>query len=183
VPAQDRGRGDEAMPAQRRGQALDECGEQRSVGPVQSGLGVGSAEYGDLVAQDEEFDVLGCRCAAEQCQRAQKSADDQVEQAQRHGRDHAWLPIPAGQTPSRLLEPRKGESGLMPTPRARFPSSLLGCGGGRLAPRDGLRDGQAAGRGGLPLQPCRVPERGCPGRQDCVRHPRQPESTRLRSRT
>jgi hypothetical protein len=37
----------------------DECGEQCSVGPVEAGLGVGSAEYGDLVAQDEELDVLG----------------------------------------------------------------------------------------------------------------------------
>jgi hypothetical protein len=50
VPPQDRGRGDEAVSAQRRGQALDECGEQCAVGPVQAGLGVGSAEYGDLVA-------------------------------------------------------------------------------------------------------------------------------------
>ena len=47
------------MFAQRRGQALDECGEQGAVGPVQRGLGVGSAEYGDLVAEDEELDVLG----------------------------------------------------------------------------------------------------------------------------
>jgi hypothetical protein len=29
------------------------CSEQCSVGPVEAGLGVGSAEYGDLVAQDE----------------------------------------------------------------------------------------------------------------------------------
>ena len=47
------------MPAQCRGQVLDEGGEQGAVGPVQSGLGVGSAEYGDFVAQDEQFDVLG----------------------------------------------------------------------------------------------------------------------------
>jgi hypothetical protein len=59
MPAQDRGRGDHAMPAQPRGQVSDECGEQGSVGPVEAGLGVGSAEYGDLVAEDEELDVLG----------------------------------------------------------------------------------------------------------------------------
>ena len=70
VPPQDRGRGDQAMPAQHRGQASDERGEQGSVGPVQAGLRVGSAEYGDLVAQDEELDVLGRRCAAEQRQPA-----------------------------------------------------------------------------------------------------------------
>ena len=45
MPAQDRGRGDHAMPAQPRGQVSDECGEQGSVGPVEAGLGVGSAEY------------------------------------------------------------------------------------------------------------------------------------------
>jgi len=39
-----------AVAAQRRGQALDECGEQGSVGPVQARFGVGSAEYGDFVA-------------------------------------------------------------------------------------------------------------------------------------
>ena len=59
MPAQDRGRGNQAMPAQRRGQALDECSEQCSVGPVDAELGFGSAEYGDLVAQDEELDVPG----------------------------------------------------------------------------------------------------------------------------
>jgi hypothetical protein len=37
----------------------DQDGEQCSVGPVEAGLGVGSAEDSDLVAQDEEFDVLG----------------------------------------------------------------------------------------------------------------------------
>jgi hypothetical protein len=47
------------MPAQRRGEAWDDGGEQGSVGPVLAGLGVGSAEYGDLVAEDEELDVLG----------------------------------------------------------------------------------------------------------------------------
>ena len=61
------------MSAQHRGQASDECGEQGSVGPVEAGLGVGSAEYGDLVAQDEELDVLGRRCAAEQCQPAREA--------------------------------------------------------------------------------------------------------------
>jgi hypothetical protein len=37
----------------------DEGGEQCSVGPVEAWFGVGSAKYGDLVAEDEEFDVLG----------------------------------------------------------------------------------------------------------------------------
>ena len=46
------------MPAQRRGEASDQGGEQGSVGPVQPRLRVGSAEYGDLVTQDKELDVL-----------------------------------------------------------------------------------------------------------------------------
>ena len=69
------------MPAQRRRQASDQGGEQGPVGPVQARPRVGSAEYGNLVAQDEQLDVLGCRRAAEQCQRAEKPTEDQVEQA------------------------------------------------------------------------------------------------------
>jgi alkanesulfonate monooxygenase SsuD/methylene tetrahydromethanopterin reductase-like flavin-dependent oxidoreductase (luciferase family) len=42
-----------------------------SVGPVEAGLGVGSAEHGDLMAEEEELDVLGRGCAGEQCQPAQ----------------------------------------------------------------------------------------------------------------
>jgi hypothetical protein len=41
---------DHALPAQHRGQVSDECGEQCSVGLGEAGLGVGHAEYGDLVA-------------------------------------------------------------------------------------------------------------------------------------
>jgi hypothetical protein len=33
------------------------------------------------VAQDEQLDVLGCRCAAEQQQPAEKPIEDQIEQA------------------------------------------------------------------------------------------------------
>jgi hypothetical protein len=40
-------------------------GEQGAVGPVQSRSPIGSAEYGDLVAQDEQLDVLRRWCAAE----------------------------------------------------------------------------------------------------------------------
>jgi hypothetical protein len=50
---------------------------------------VASAEHGDLVAQDEQLSVLRRRCAAEQCQPAEEPNEDQVEQAERHVRDHA----------------------------------------------------------------------------------------------
>ena len=49
--------------------------------PSPGGASVGSAEYGNFVAQDEQLDVLGCRRGAEQCQRAEEPTEDQVEQA------------------------------------------------------------------------------------------------------
>jgi hypothetical protein len=63
LPAQDRGRGDQAVTAQHRGWASDQRGEHGPVGPVQARARVGSAEHGDFVAQDEQCDVLGCRGA------------------------------------------------------------------------------------------------------------------------
>jgi hypothetical protein len=66
---------------QHRGEAWDQRGEQGSVGPVEAGLGVGSAEDRDLVSQHEELDVLGRRRAAEQHQPAEEPGEDQVEEA------------------------------------------------------------------------------------------------------
>jgi hypothetical protein len=59
----------------------DQRGEQGSVGPVQTRPRVGSAEYRDLVAQDEDLDVFGRRCVAEKCQPAEEPVEDQVEEA------------------------------------------------------------------------------------------------------
>jgi hypothetical protein len=42
-----------------RGQASDEGGEDRSVGPVQPGCPVGSAKHRNLVTQHQQLDVLG----------------------------------------------------------------------------------------------------------------------------
>jgi hypothetical protein len=81
VLAQDRGRGDQAMTAQHRGEASDQRGEQGSVGPVQAGLGVGSLQYCDLVAQHEQLEVFGRGRPAEKHQPAEKTSDDQIEQA------------------------------------------------------------------------------------------------------
>ena len=50
VPPQDRGRGDQAILAQHRGQSSDQGGEECAVGPVEVRPRVGSAEYRDLVA-------------------------------------------------------------------------------------------------------------------------------------
>ena len=81
MPAQDRGWGDQAMPARHRWEAPDQCGEQGPVGPVQAELGVGSAQYRDLVAQHEQLKVLRRRGAGKQYQPAKEPTQDQVEQA------------------------------------------------------------------------------------------------------
>ena len=86
VPLQDRGRGDQAMTAQHRGEVSDQRGEHGSVGLVQARPGVGSAEYSDLVAQDEDLDVLGRRWAAEPRQEAEQPDEDQVEETEGRGR-------------------------------------------------------------------------------------------------
>jgi hypothetical protein len=64
------------MAAQRGGEAWDQRGEQGSVGPVHSRSRVGSTEYRDLVAQDEQLDVLGRRCTAEQRQPVEEPDED-----------------------------------------------------------------------------------------------------------
>jgi hypothetical protein len=89
MPAQDRGRGDQAVTAQARREAPDQRGQHGSVGPVQARLRVRSTEYGDLVAQHEQLDVVGRGCAAKQGQPAEELAEDQVEQAKRHDHDRA----------------------------------------------------------------------------------------------
>jgi len=59
MPAQDRLRGDQAMPTQRSGQPPDESGEHGPVHPVQARTWVGATQNSDLVTQHEELDVLG----------------------------------------------------------------------------------------------------------------------------
>jgi hypothetical protein len=46
------------MTAQHRGKASDQGGEHGSVSPVPARLRFGSAQYRDLVAQDEQLEVL-----------------------------------------------------------------------------------------------------------------------------
>ena len=89
MPAQDRVRGDQAMATQRSGQPPDERGEHGPVCPVQAGSGVGAAEHGDLVPQHEQLDVLGGGRAAQQQDQSEHLLEDQIQQPQRHGGDHA----------------------------------------------------------------------------------------------
>jgi hypothetical protein len=66
MPAQDRVRGDQAMPTQRLRQPPHERGEHGPVRPIQAWPWVRAAQDGDLVAQHEELDVLGRGRAAQQ---------------------------------------------------------------------------------------------------------------------
>ena len=84
MPAQDRVGGDQAMTTQRPGQPLDERGEHGPVRPVQARPWVGAAQDGDLVAEDEELDVLGGGRATRQQGQPEQQPEEQVEQPQRH---------------------------------------------------------------------------------------------------
>jgi len=78
MPAQDGVGGDQAMAPQRSGQPSDEGGEHGPVRPLQAGSGVGAAEHGDLVAQDEELDVFGGGRGAHQQEQSECVWEDQV---------------------------------------------------------------------------------------------------------
>jgi hypothetical protein len=42
------------------------------------------------VAQDEQLDVFGRRCTADEQQPAEEPVEDQVDETQRHNHDHAY---------------------------------------------------------------------------------------------
>jgi hypothetical protein len=89
MPAQDRVGGDQAMAVQRSGQPPDERGEHGPVRPLQAQSGVGAAQHGDLMPQYEQLDVLGGGRATQQQEHPQHPLEDQIQQSQRHGGDHA----------------------------------------------------------------------------------------------
>ena len=84
MPAQDRVRSDQAMATQCSGQPPDERGEHGPVRPIQARSWVGPAQDGDLVAQQQELDVLGGRRTAQQQDQPEHLTKDEVEQPQRH---------------------------------------------------------------------------------------------------
>jgi hypothetical protein len=59
VPPQDGARGDQAVCSQLRWQVPDQRSQDGPVGPVEPGPGIGAAQHGDLVPQDQQFGVLG----------------------------------------------------------------------------------------------------------------------------
>ena len=96
MPAQDLDRADQAVAAQCSRQPPDQCGEHGPVRPIQAWSGVGAAPDGDLVPQHEQFDVLGGGRAAQQQDQPQHLQEEQIQQPQRHGDDHARSPTAAG---------------------------------------------------------------------------------------
>ena len=86
TPARACSRSDQPVRPQLSRQEPDQDGEDRTVGPVQAGPGMGAARHGDLVPRHQQFRVLGRRRTAEQHKPAADPDEDQVEQAKGHGR-------------------------------------------------------------------------------------------------
>jgi hypothetical protein len=108
--------------------------------------------YGELVAHDEQLDVLvrgarigscsrradrptstttrcsvtGRRSAAEQGEPVEEPGEDQVEQAKRHVRDHAWWLEKADHRRSRAQADFWNPTGLLITPTCRLQAASLG---------------------------------------------------------
>jgi hypothetical protein len=60
VPPKDGPWGDQVVCAQLSWQAPDQRGRDGPVGPVEAGPGIGAAQHGDFVPQDQQLGVLGC---------------------------------------------------------------------------------------------------------------------------
>jgi hypothetical protein len=100
------------MPPQCFGQPPDQGGHQHgTVRPAQAWSRVGAAEHRDFMPQDEELDILGGGRAAHQKDQSEYLHEDQIQQAQRHGGDHAQPSKTADHrwsvTGDRVLEPHR----------------------------------------------------------------------------
>ena len=86
VPAQDGGRGDEQPEASAVGEQSGEGGDQGAVGPAHPRARCASLEHGELVAQDQDLDVLGGVGSGAQHDPAEELGEHLVDQSQRHQR-------------------------------------------------------------------------------------------------
>jgi hypothetical protein len=86
VPAQDGGRGDQEPAASADREQSGEDGDECPVGPRYSRTRGASLEYGELVAQDQDLDVLGGVGFGAQHDPAQERGEHLVDQPQRHQR-------------------------------------------------------------------------------------------------
>ena len=86
VPAQDGGRGDEQPEASADREQSGEGGDQGAVGPAHPRAWRASLEHGELVAQDQDLDLLGGVGSGAQHDPAQELGEHLVDQPQRHQR-------------------------------------------------------------------------------------------------
>jgi hypothetical protein len=86
VPAQNRGRGDEQPEATANGQQSGERGDQGAIGPGHPRARCAPSEHGELMAQDQDLDVLGGVRSGVQHHPAQELGEHQVDQLHRHQR-------------------------------------------------------------------------------------------------
>jgi len=61
VPSWDGAGRDQSVRPQLPWQKADEHGEDRSIGPVHAGPGMGAVQHGNLVSHHQQLDVLGRR--------------------------------------------------------------------------------------------------------------------------
>jgi hypothetical protein len=85
------GRDEERRPA-RAGQQPRQGGQHHPVGRFEIGAVYLAAQHRHLVAEDQEFDVLGSAVAGELGQHLQHLAQQQVNQRSAHGHGSSQLP-------------------------------------------------------------------------------------------
>jgi hypothetical protein len=85
VPGQQRGLGNNPMQTPPMGEQAGQGGQDRTIRPGGTSSGDLTAQHRDLVAQDEDLDVLGCGAAGEQPEPAEHRDTDQIQQSKQHG--------------------------------------------------------------------------------------------------
>jgi hypothetical protein len=126
MPAQDGARRDQPMHPQAGRQNANQGGKDGPVGPVQPGPRLSTAQYRDLVPQDEQFDVLGRCRAAEQNQPAADPGENQVKQTNGHGRPSCRpraTSVAPGQEGWRLLTSTRDVAQLLDALQRRAPQN------------------------------------------------------------
>jgi hypothetical protein len=86
VPAQDGGWCDQKSAAAASGQQSGEGGDDGAVGPVDPWSGCASLQHGQLMAQDEDLDLVGGVGAGVEHHPAQQLREHLVDQFDRHRR-------------------------------------------------------------------------------------------------
>jgi hypothetical protein len=90
VPAQQDSGRHQSQAAQLGGQQPAQRAEVRPVDPGQRWVRVGSAQYGELVSEHQDLDVLGSVRAGEERQPAQRADEHQVGESESHSERSCW---------------------------------------------------------------------------------------------